>query len=105
MKFCPTCANLLLLEEASNGLRYFCETCPYIMDIRGREVTSVRLSRKDVDDIMGGAAAWESAQQTKETCPKCGHGKAYFYEMQTRSADEPMTQFFRCIECAHQWKN
>lgn len=32
MDFCPTCANLLLVENPSMGrpLRYFCPTCPYI---------------------------------------------------------------------------
>ncbi len=41
-----------------------------------------------------------------ETCPKCAHGKAYFMQMQTRSADEPMTIFFKCCnpDCAHRWK-
>ncbi len=38
------------------------------------------------------------------TCPKCGHDKAQFIEMQIRSADEPMTQFFKCAKCKHDWK-
>jgi len=25
------------------------------------------------------------------TCEKCEHGRAYFYQLQIRSADEPMT--------------
>lgn len=25
------------------------------------------------------------------TCPKCDHERAYFYQLQIRSADEPMT--------------
>lgn len=25
------------------------------------------------------------------TCDKCEHGRAYFYQLQIRSADEPMT--------------
>ena len=40
-----------------------------------------------------------------ETCPKCEHSKAYFMQMQTRSADEPMTIFFKCCnpDCGHRW--
>lgn len=35
MLFCPTCANLLMVEEApACGLRYACNTCPYIYDIK-----------------------------------------------------------------------
>ena len=37
-------------------------------------------------------------------CPKCQHRGAYFQEIQTRSADEPATLFFRCVKCAHNWK-
>lgn len=33
------------------------------------------------------------------TCEKCGHGQAYFKEVQIRSADEPATLFFRCCKC------
>lgn len=32
--FCPTCANLLLIEESAQGyLRFSCNTCPYISKI------------------------------------------------------------------------
>lgn len=38
------------------------------------------------------------------TCPNCSHGQAYFKEVQTRSADEPATLFFKCVECEFRWK-
>lgn len=39
------------------------------------------------------------------TCRKC-HGKyTYQYEMQTRSADEPMTLFVTCATCGNSWKS
>jgi len=37
-------------------------------------------------------------------CRKCGSRKCSYYEMQTRSADEPMTQFFTCLDCQNRWK-
>ena len=37
-------------------------------------------------------------------CRKCGSRKCSYYEMQTRSADEPMTQFFTCLNCQNRWK-
>jgi len=37
-------------------------------------------------------------------CRKCGSRKCSYYEMQTRSADEPMTQFFTCLDCKNRWK-
>jgi transcription elongation factor S-II len=38
------------------------------------------------------------------TCRKCKSNKCTYYQMQTRSADEPMTTFVTCIECGQRWK-
>ncbi len=38
------------------------------------------------------------------TCRKCKSKKCTYYQMQTRSADEPMTTFVTCIDCGCRWK-
>lgn len=35
------------------------------------------------------------------TCGKCNYDKAYFREVQTRSADEAATLFFTCVKCGY----
>ena len=37
-------------------------------------------------------------------CGKCKNNKVTYYELQTRSGDEAITQFFKCICCGHGWK-
>lgn len=37
-------------------------------------------------------------------CSKCKSKKCTFYQLQTRSADEPMTTFVSCITCGNRWK-
>lgn len=37
-------------------------------------------------------------------CNKCGSRSTSYYEVQTRSADEPMTQFITCLDCGCRWK-
>ena len=37
-------------------------------------------------------------------CRKCGSRETSYYEVQTRSADEPMTQFITCLKCDTRWK-
>ena len=37
-------------------------------------------------------------------CRKCNQRECSFYEMQTRSADEPMTIFVTCLNCGNRWK-
>ena len=38
-------------------------------------------------------------------CRKCGSRSTSYYEVQTRSADEPMTQFITCLNCNARWRN
>ena len=37
-------------------------------------------------------------------CRRCGSRSTSYYEVQTRSADEPMTQFITCLNCNCRWK-
>lgn len=105
------------------------EVCSLVYHSRMNiQVSSFNFPRlKEVDDVLGGSAAWENVDTTDgnhrapgvmfwasllffvvvivETCPKCGELRAYFMQMQTRSADEPMTIFFKCCnrECGNRW--
>lgn len=38
------------------------------------------------------------------TCRKCKSKKCSYYQLQTRSADEPMTTFVTCLDCGSRWK-
>jgi transcription elongation factor S-II len=38
------------------------------------------------------------------TCRKCKSKECSYYQLQTRSADEPMTTFVTCIKCGNRWK-
>jgi hypothetical protein len=116
MHFCPPCGNLLLLEvnascsirsrccqtgaecfwclfaqTVNGGLRFYCQTCPYVYQLKamvcltapivvkvrhhvGRRMalllhrvqvsSEVPLDHKQVDDVLGGAQAWKNADQT-----------------------------------------
>lgn len=39
------------------------------------------------------------------TCRKCKSKKCTYYELQTRSADEPATIFITCLDCGKNWKS
>ena len=38
------------------------------------------------------------------TCGRCKSKACTYYQLQTRSADEPMTTFVTCTECDNRWK-
>ena len=53
-------------------------------------------------------SAYENTQASMTsdiTCGKCKKNKITYYELQTRSADEPMTCFYRCLLCGNRWKH
>ena len=37
-------------------------------------------------------------------CHRCGKRECTYYELQTRSADEPMTIFITCLNCGKRWR-
>eukprot|EP00246_Nothoceros_aenigmaticus_P006038 TRINITY_DN1877_c0_g1_i6.p1 TRINITY_DN1877_c0_g1~~TRINITY_DN1877_c0_g1_i6.p1 ORF type:complete len:111 (+),score=17.30 TRINITY_DN1877_c0_g1_i6:234-566(+) len=108
MEFCPTCANLLQLEHSKDTghLRLYCPTCPYVYRIDRKVSKKLALPRKQVDDVLGGDDAWKNVDRIEVSCPKCGHNAAYFMQIQIRSADEPMSTFFKCCNnnCTYQWR-
>ena len=38
------------------------------------------------------------------TCRNCKSNECTYYQLQTRSADEPMTTFVTCINCGNKWR-
>tara|TARA_Y100000310_G_C20650818_1_gene799312 strand:- start:76 stop:345 length:270 start_codon:yes stop_codon:yes gene_type:complete len=68
---------------------------------------SIKIKEKAKQDERGkGAASSEESTMaiSKEECPKCANIGAYWWTEQTRSSDEPETQFFRCTKCKHTWR-
>ena len=84
--FCPTCANILECEEGQNCFRFACSTCPYIYNITRRISSRTYTKLKEVEDVLGGAAAWENVDSTDADCPRCENKRAYFMQIQTRLA-------------------
>jgi transcription elongation factor S-II len=45
-----------------------------------------------------------SAATDEFHCTKCKKNLCTYYQLQTRSADEPMTTFVTCLSCGNNWK-
>ncbi|KAI9756116.1 MAG: hypothetical protein M4579_004003 [Chaenotheca gracillima] len=111
--FCPTCSNALTVtktlisdDEPQGANQLECRTCPYRYVLERRWFDRRLMKRKEVEDVMGGANAWDNVDKTDAQCPaeNCDGGKAFFYQVQIRSADEPMTTFLKCTTCGKRWK-
>lgn len=60
------------------------------------------LEKKNLFNAQG--AKEKRATTDRFTCGKCKHKKVSYYQMQTRSADEPLTTFCTCENCGNRWK-
>tara|TARA_B110000858_G_scaffold167379_1_gene195262 strand:+ start:1473 stop:1967 length:495 start_codon:yes stop_codon:yes gene_type:complete len=53
-------------------------------------------------EIMYSKTLYPSTDQF--TCYKCKKKECTYYQLQVRSADEPMTTFITCLNCNFKWK-
>lgn len=68
-------------------------------------------ARKAENEAIRAAALFEAERGQKNLattdqfrCGKCRQRKCTYYQMQTRSADEPMTTFVQCVNCGNRWR-
>ena len=99
MEFCPECGAMLLPKDGI--LKCSCgyekgssDAQEYKVSENITETESVKMLGEDVD----------VGPITNETCPECGHDKATYKLLQTRSADEAPTRIFTCAKCKHTWR-
>lgn len=67
-----------------------------------RKEQTKKLEEKALFDCERGNEAKATTDQFK--CGRCGQRKTTYYQMQTRSADEPMTTYVTCTNCHNRWK-
>ncbi|KAF4509991.1 hypothetical protein G6O67_001920 [Ophiocordyceps sinensis] len=105
--FCPHCANILTVGRTIEGTnRLECRTCPYIHAPTAPVFSRTNFERREKEDVFGGPGAWDNAQKCHVQCPgdRCNGNEAAFYQVQIRSADEPMTNFYTCMTCGNRWR-
>jgi len=112
--FCPSCSNMLIIStiphdhDGTHGgkNRFECRTCPYQMILDRKYYERKNMDLKGAEDVLGGADSWKNVDQAETRCKNetCDSTKAYFRQVQIRSADEPMTTFYKCVKCGTDWR-
>ncbi len=103
MHFCPKCGTILSIRKEKGSTIVECR-CGYA---EKKEVaTEIRETLKRGEKIETVENEIEVHPLTHDAeCPKCGHGAAYYWEIQTRASDEPATKFMKCEKCRHIWRD
>ena len=73
------------------------------MNPDGRHAQAIR-AREEKQASMFARNKMEEDFTGAFKCAKCKSMKTTYYQMQTRSADEPMTTFVTCLNCQKRWK-
>ncbi|XP_072175528.1 scavenger receptor cysteine-rich domain superfamily protein-like [Diadema setosum] len=103
MLFCPTCANVLVVEEGPNCLRFACNTCPYVHNVT-RKISNRKYPRlKEVDDVLGGAAAWENVDSTADVRLNQGNGLEDKTEVSSGRVEVSEDGQNWAVLCAQNW--
>ncbi|KAK3826942.1 MAG: transcription elongation factor [Linnemannia elongata] len=97
--------NPMLREAVVSGDVKVEDFCEYTT----QDMASAEAKARDRElQLQNMFAAKGAEPQQAETdmfkCGKCKGRKCRYYQMQTRSADEPMTTFVTCINCDNRWK-
>jgi len=105
--FCPSCANLLIIQDSTGVAHFKCKTCPYKYKIQERVVRRIEIPKKTkLGDDVWTEEMENFGAKTATSCPNCAHTQAYVVTVQTRSGDEAETCFYTCAEaeCRHRWR-
>jgi DNA-directed RNA polymerase subunit M len=83
-----------------------CANCGYFVKSDKAVDTQLENSSGPVPiTVVGGVAGHiEAMPTTSIECPHCHNKEAEWWLVQTASAAESSTQFYRCTKCGHTWR-
>lgn len=103
MDFCKKCGSIMVPSKKTKHVYLLCRKCGYKTK---KMIKSLKISEKphEHSKIVILEKNESNLPVIDKMCPKCEGMKAYYWLQQTRSADEPPTQFFKCTICGHTWR-
>lgn len=106
MIFCPKCSSILIPKEGRNKkVKMVCSSCEYVSKEKEKLVLKEKSPLGEKGKLEVVDMNVETDPKTNIECPKCSHGVAYYYMVQTRAGDEPETTFLKCVKCSHKWRS
>lgn len=99
MEFCPKCGSVLIQKRKNEG----CPRCNYSTKGKIKLTISEKIEEKKEIAVLSNKDT-QFLPIVGEKCKKCGHDKAFFWTVQTRSGDEAETKFFKCTKCDFTWR-
>merc|ERR1712166_36111 len=98
--------NVSLCEQMLSGAETPTEVCKLSVKDLASDDKKARLKQLHEEALKNASMPVVPTDTTDQwQCDKCGEKKCTYYQLQTRSADEPMTTFITCQNCGNNWKD
>lgn len=108
MDFCPNCGTRLTLtrKKKEKVLQLTCpkKKCGYKKRAPPAVIPKVIECVPSIAVIGKEERKLRTLPTIRIRCPKCGHNRAYVWQVQTRKSEESSTQFFRCTKCNYTFR-
>mgnify|MGYP000624976383 CR=1 FL=1 len=91
------------LRRVKGKAVFYCEKCGFSVEAREEETRIVKVGKRG-EEVKVIERAQQLLPSTRKMCPRCGNFEVYYELRQTRAADEPPTQIFRCKRCGYVWR-
>jgi DNA-directed RNA polymerase subunit M len=111
VKFCPRCGAIMQPKKINGEIYLVCPRCGYKVKATDKDLesyhikTRIKHTVKEKTTVITEKDIVEGLPITRDvTCPRCGYHEAYYWVVQTRSADEPPTRFYKCRRCGYVWR-
>lgn len=94
---------MLVVKRQPMGNELSCSMCGYLYAISKEITKATPMTPKKSDGLIDEDDNLKFVSKCGKRC-ECGSEEVSFVELQTRSADEPMTIFYKCIRCKKVWR-
>jgi DNA-directed RNA polymerase subunit M len=103
IEYCDKCSAILIPVKKGKSTYLKCRRCG---TEKKRKVKSLKIVEEPRKNNVVAVLERDTTPlpMVEMKCEKCGHTHSYFWLQQTRTADEPPTQFFRCVKCKYTWR-
>jgi len=105
VEFCEKCGSIMVPVKTKDGKGNYllCRKCGHkaYKSVKSFKITETMKKREKVTVVD---KDFTTLPTTTKMCPKCENMKAFYWVQQTRSMDEPPTQFFKCTKCGYTWR-